>query len=62
MATEKQIQANKANAKLSTGPKTPEGKAKAAQNPITHGVLARAAILETEDVTEFEEHRQRISC
>ena len=32
MATEAQIEANRANAQKSTGPRTPEGKAAVAQN------------------------------
>ncbi len=38
MSTEKQIEANRANAKLSTGPNTAEGRARAAQNSFTHGL------------------------
>jgi hypothetical protein len=34
-------EANRKNAQRSTGPKTPEGKAKSAQNAVTHGVFAK---------------------
>jgi len=38
MATEKQIAANRANAKRSTGPKTAAGKLKSSRNAYRHGL------------------------
>jgi hypothetical protein len=38
MATEKQIAANRANAKRSTGPKTGAGKKRSSQNALRHGL------------------------
>ena len=38
MATEKQIAANRANAKRSTGPKTAAGRAKSSRNAYRHGL------------------------
>jgi hypothetical protein len=38
MATEKQIAANRANAKRSTGPKTPSGKRRSSGNAFKHGL------------------------
>ena len=38
MSTFKQIEANRANAQLSTGPNSAKGKAKAAANGLTHGL------------------------
>ena len=40
MASEKQIEANRRNAQLSTGPKTPEGKAAVSRNALKHGFHA----------------------
>ncbi len=58
MATEAQIEANRANAQKSTGPRTPEGKAVVAQNAITHGLLARAGVIPGEQEHEFQAHRE----
>jgi len=38
MATEKQIAANRRNAKKSTGPRTQEGKARSRMNALRHGL------------------------
>ncbi|BBO11213.1 hypothetical protein [Bradyrhizobium ottawaense] len=43
MASIRQIEANRSNAKRSTGPKTAGGKARSSQNALRHG-LARSAI------------------
>jgi hypothetical protein len=58
MATAAQIQANRANAQKSTGPRTPEGKEKASQNAVRHGLLAREAVIQGEDPEEFELYRE----
>jgi hypothetical protein len=60
MATEAQIQANRLNAQKSTGPRTPEGKAIAAQNALTHGLFAREGVIRGEDREEFEMHRETL--
>jgi hypothetical protein len=60
MATEAQVEANRLNARKSTGPRTAEGKAKAAQNSITHGLFAREGVIRGEDGEEFEMHREML--
>lgn len=54
MATDKQIAANQANAKRSTGPKTEEGKAASSKNAVKHGALSSIAVAEHEDAALFE--------
>lgn len=46
-------EANRANAQLSTGPTTPEGKARSAQNARKHGLLSRAAVMPDDDPATF---------
>jgi hypothetical protein len=45
MASPAQIKANKANAKLSTGPRTAEGKARSSRNGTSHGLSAAEVIV-----------------
>ena len=54
MATDKQIEANRANSRRSTGPRTPEGKAASSRNAIRHELLARAFVLQSECPERFE--------
>jgi len=60
MSTEAQINANRKNAKESTGPKTPEGKAKVAQNATRHGLTATADVIKGESQEEFDAHKQAL--
>jgi hypothetical protein len=55
MASDRQIKANRENARRSTGPATPEGKAKASLNALRHGLFARGVVLPHEDRDEFLE-------
>ncbi|HEY3835861.1 MAG TPA: hypothetical protein VGL72_04795 [Bryobacteraceae bacterium] len=54
MATPKQIEANRANAKKSTGPLTTEGKVKASLNAVSHGLTSGVHFLKDEDPKEFQ--------
>ncbi|MHC4444772.1 MAG: hypothetical protein ACYTA5_19415, partial [Planctomycetota bacterium] len=53
--SEKQLQANRQNAQKSTGPKTPEGKARSSQNALKHGLLARQILINDDDPNEKTE-------
>ncbi len=55
MTTEKQIEANKRNALMSTGAVTDTGKAIVAQNAVKHGVFAQDLIISSGDGRENEE-------
>ncbi len=51
----KRAKANKANAELSTGPKSAIGKANSSANALTHGVLSRKLLSADENTEEFNE-------
>ena len=57
MSTEKLILSNRENAKKSTGPSTPAGKARVSRNAIKHGLTGREVVLPNEDPEEFESFR-----
>ena len=48
MTSDLQIASNRDNARKSTGPRTPEGKAQVARNGVTHGLTGRFQLLEGE--------------
>jgi hypothetical protein len=53
--SEKRLAANRANAQNSTGPRTPEGRAKSSQNAVKHGFRATSfAVVRLEDLDEVE--------
>ena len=60
MATPAQIEANRQNAQKSTGPKTPEGKAIASQNSITHGLTGSQVVISGEDPDAFAQFRTQL--
>ena len=53
-ATAAQIAANQANAKLSTGPATAEGKQRSAANATTHGATSKKALMPWESLEEYQ--------
>lgn len=57
---ERRKAANRRNARKSTGPRSPEGKAVVAGNALRHGLLAKHALLPEEDVEAFEQLRDGV--
>jgi hypothetical protein len=55
MATPAQIQANRRNARLSTGPRSVEGKAASRFNALKSGIQAKSQVIPGEDPAELEE-------
>jgi hypothetical protein len=56
LPSERRLAANRANAKLSTGPASPEGKAKSALNAVKTGLTGRTVLLPSEDADAYETH------
>ena len=54
MTTKKQLQANRNNAKFSTGPKTDEGKQRCARNALKHGLRSQHPVIPGEDPAEYQ--------
>jgi hypothetical protein len=52
--------ANTANARLSTGPRTEEGKARSSQNARKHGLTASQLVIAAEDREEFDEFHAQL--
>ena len=60
MATERQIAANRKNARKSTGPKTAEGKARSSMNALKHGLTTPFGLLPGESEEEYAYHREEL--
>ena len=64
MLTEKQLEANRRNAELSTGPVTDEGKSIVSKNRVSHGVLSRDVVLpgmeQFENVEDFKQLKESL--
>ena len=55
MSTQSQIDANRRNAQLSTGPQTAAGKQISSQNSLRHGLASAKVVLPHEDRAAFED-------
>ncbi len=55
MSSQRRLRANQANARLSTGPQTPEGKARSSQNARKHGLSAREVVIAPGEREEFDD-------
>jgi hypothetical protein len=53
MSSLRQVEANRRNARLSTGPITDEGKNKSRQNAVRHGLTAETVITALEDADDY---------
>src|SRR5690242_15392380 len=56
MATPAQLDANRSNSQLSTGPRTAEGKSASAANSLKHGLYAKSVVIPGEDPADYEQH------
>jgi len=55
-STRRRAAINRANAQHSTGPRTPEGKARSSRNALCHGLSSRTAVLASEDLAAYQRH------
>jgi hypothetical protein len=60
MATNKQIEANRANATKSTGPKSQAGKARSRLNSRKHGLTAKNLVIAGECADDFDQLRAEL--
>jgi len=58
MATDRQIAANRRNAQKSTGPRTPEGKARSRFNGLKHGLAGRHLLIPVAQSRDFAAFRE----
>jgi hypothetical protein len=56
MSTAAQINANRENAKSSTGPTSPSGAARSSQNALRHGLTGQTLVLSPEEAESYSEH------
>jgi hypothetical protein len=60
VSTVKQLEANRANARFSTGPKSASGKARSSMNACKHGLTAQTVIIGDEDPDQFDACRKAL--
>src|SRR6266571_6808709 len=58
--SDKQLKANRGNARNSTGPKTPPGKDRSKMNAKTHGLLCKELLISEEERPEFESLKREL--
>jgi len=58
--SQRKIEANRRNAKKSTGPKTEEGKVRSAMNSIKYGIYSDKYLIKDESYEEFDNYRRKI--
>jgi hypothetical protein len=54
--SELRVAANRANAQLSSGPRTPEGRAVSSMNAVKTGLTGRTVLLPSDDVEAYRQH------
>ena len=54
MTSFRQIEANRANAFRSTGPKTEAGKRRSRRNAVRHGLTAETVVVALEDIKDYQ--------
>jgi hypothetical protein len=59
LPSDARLAANRANAKLSTGPTTAAGRAKSSMNAVKTGLTSRSILLPTEDAVPYQQHLDR---
>ena len=60
MSTIKQIAANRENCKKSTGPRTEEGRRRASQNAVTHGLHSHNFLLDIENEDSYHLYHHQL--
>lgn len=60
MATKAQIEANRRNSQLSTGPKTSDGKSSVSKNATKHGLFSKAVLIDGDDEELFHDLNERL--
>jgi hypothetical protein len=58
----RQIEANRRNALRSAGPKTDDGKQRASQNAVHHGLTAETVIVPLEDADDYQAFEQAVTA
>jgi hypothetical protein len=60
MVSQRQLEANRANAKRSTGPRSASGKARSRLNAVTHGLTSRQLVVGAEKPEDFDALREAL--